>query len=82
MWHVKYNYERDNIDTKCPLRKTSEDAAEHVLECEKVKNFTSSKENREGELEEITEIYRKNKKKGELAVIKVQDQHRVIKESR
>ena len=57
MWQVKYNYKRDNIDTKCPLRKTSEDATEHVLECEKVKKFTSSKENSEGVLEEITEIY-------------------------
>ena len=30
--------------------------------------------------EEIREIYRKNKKKRELAVIKVQDQHKIIKE--
>ena len=35
--------------------------------------FTLSKENSNGEWEEITEIYRKNKKKRKLAVIKVQD---------
>ena len=43
--------------------------------------FTLSKENSNGEWEEITEIYRKNKKKRKLAVIKVQDQHKVSKES-
>ena len=35
-----------------------------------------------GEWEEITEIYSKNKKKRELAVIKIQDQERIIKESK
>ena len=36
---------------------------------------------REGEWEKITEIYRKNKNKREFAVIKIQDQHKIIKES-
>ena len=51
------------------IRRTTE----HVLECEKAKKFTFSKENSKEEWEEVTEIYRKNKKKRELAVIKVQD---------
>ena len=62
MWQVNCNYIRDNTDTKCPLCKKSEDTTEHVLECEKAKKFTLSKENSEGEWEEITEIYRKKKK--------------------
>ena len=73
MWQVNCNYKRDNTDTKCPLCKKSEDTTEHVLECEKAKKFTLSKENSKGEWEVITEIYRRNKKKRELAVIKVQD---------
>ena len=60
------NYKRDNNDT-----------TQHVLECEKAKKFTISKGDWE---QEITEIYRKNKKR-ELAVIKVQDQHKIIKKS-
>ena len=82
MWQVNCNYKRDNTDTKCPLCKKLEDTTEHVLECEKDKKFTLSKENSKGEWEEITEIYRKNKKKRELAVIKFQDQNKIIKESR
>ena len=39
-------------------------------------------ENTKGECEEITEIYRKNKKKREVTVIKVQDQNTIIKASR
>ena len=64
---------RDNTGTHCPLCKKSEDTTEHLLECEKAKKFTLSKENSKGEWEEITEIYRKNKKKRRLAVIIVQD---------
>ena len=64
---------RDNTDTHCPLCKKSEDTTEHLLECEKAKKFTLSNENSKGEWEEITEIYRKNKKKRRLAVIIVQD---------
>ena len=81
MWQVNCNYKRDNTDTKCPLCQKSEDTTEHVLECEKAKKFTLSKENSREEWEEITKIYRKNKKKREHAVIKVQDQHKIIKES-
>ena len=81
MWQVNCSYKRDNTHTKCPLCKKSEDTTEHVLECEEAKKFTLSKENSKGEWEEITDIYRKNKKKRELAVIKVQDQHKTIKES-
>ena len=67
------NYKRGDTDTKCPLCKRSKDTTEHLLECEKVKKFTLSKEKSKGEWEEITDIYRKNKKKRELAVTKVQD---------
>ena len=73
MWQVNCNYKRGNTDTKFPLCQKSEDTAEHMLECEKTKKFTLSKENSKGEWEEITEIYRKNEKKRELAVIKVND---------
>ena len=45
----------------------------HVLECEKAEKFTLSKENSREEWEEITKNYRKNKKKREHEVIKVQD---------
>ena len=69
IWQVSCKYERDNNDTKCPLCKKSQDTTEHVLECEKDKKFTLSKENNKGEWEEITQIYRKNKKKTELEVI-------------
>ena len=71
MWQVNCDYKRDNIDTKCLLRQKSEETTEHVLECEKAKKFTLNKENSQEEWEEITEIYRKNKKKRELAVIEV-----------
>ena len=47
MWQGNCNCKRDNIDTKCPLCKKSEDTREHVLECEKAKKFTLSKENSE-----------------------------------
>ena len=70
MWQVNCNYKRDNTDTKRPLCKILEDTTEHVLECEKDKKFTLNNKNSWGEWEEITEIYRKNKKKRELAVIK------------
>ena len=73
MWQVNCNYKRKNTDIKCPLCKKSEDTIEYVLEWERVKKFTLSKENSKGEWEEIIVIYRKNKKKGELEVIKVQD---------
>ena len=73
LWQLNCNYKRDNTDTKFPLCKKSEDTTEHLLECEKAKKFTLSKENSKGEWEEITEIYRKNKKKRELAIIKAQD---------
>ena len=69
MWQVNCNYKRDKIGTKCPLCQKSEHTNEHVLECEKAKKLTLSKE----EWEETTEIYRKTKKKRELRVIKVQD---------
>ena len=72
----------DNTDTKCPLYKKSEDTTEHVQECEKDKNFILSKENSKGEWEQIIKIYRKNKKKTELAAIKVHDLNKIIKESR
>ena len=39
-------------------------------------------ENSKREWEEITKIYRKNKKKRELAEINIQDQNKIIKESR
>ena len=55
------NYKRDNTDTKFPLCKKSEDTTEHVLECEKAKKLTPSKENskRMGEREEITGLHKK-----------------------
>ena len=82
MWQVNCNYKRDKTDTKCPRCKKSENTTEHVLECENAKKFTFSKEHSKGEWEEITEIYRKNKKNRELAEIKVQDQYKIIKENR
>ena len=80
MWQVNCNKKRDNSETKCPLCKKSEDITQHVLEYEKAKKFTLSKENSKGQWEEITEIYRE-KKKRQIAVIKFQDQHKVNKES-
>ena len=73
MWQVSCNYKRDNTDTKCPLCQKSEDTTEHLLGCEKDKKFTLSKEDSKGEWEEVTKIYRKNRKKRELAIIKVKD---------
>ena len=60
------------LQKRCLLCQKSEETTEHVLECEKAKKFTLNKENSKEEWEEITKIYRKNKKKRELAVIKVQ----------
>ena len=54
-----------------PLCKKSEDTTEHMLECEKAKKFTLSKENIKGEWVEITEIYKENRKNREVAVIKL-----------
>ena len=73
MWQANCNYKRDSTDTKCPIRNKSEETTEHVLECEKANKFTLSEENNKGEWEEITEVYRKNKKKRENAVIQVLD---------
>ena len=70
---MNFNYKRENTDTKCSLCKESEDTAEHVLECEKAITFTLNKENYKREREEITKIYRKNKKMREVAVIQVQN---------
>ena len=42
-----------------------------MLECEKAKKFTLSKENIKGEWVEITEIYKENRKNREVAVIKL-----------
>ena len=70
---MSYNYKRDNTNIKCLLCKKSEDTTEHVQECEKDKKFTLIKDNSNEEWEEITEVYRKNKKKREVAVIKVQN---------
>ena len=83
MWQVNCNCKRDNTDTKCPLCKKSEDTTEHVLECEKAKSSHLVKKtvSREVEWEKITEIYRKNKNKREFAPIKIQDQHKIIKEN-
>ena len=81
MWQVSCNIKRDNTDTQCPLCKKS-DTTGQVLECEKDKMFKLREESNKGEWAEITEIYRKIKKKRELAVIKVQDQNKITKESR
>ena len=62
MWQVRCNYKGDNTDTKCPLCKKIEDTTEHELECEKDKKFTLSKEDSKGEWEEVTKIYRKNRR--------------------
>ena len=75
MQHKNCNYQRNNTDTKCPLCEKLEDTTEHVLECEKANMFSLGKENKKGEWEEITEIYRKNK----VAVIMFQDQSIIIK---
>ena len=65
MWQVNCNFKRDNTNTKCPLCKIFR----RNLECQKASKFTLSKENSKGEWEELTDIYRKNKKR-EIAVIK------------
>ena len=44
-----------------------------TLQREKAGKFLLSKENNKREWEEIIEIYRKNKKKREIALVKVQD---------
>ena len=50
MWQVNCNYKRYNTDTKCPLYvknlKTLQSMS--MLECEKAKKFTLSKENIKG----------------------------------
>ena len=50
-----------------------------TLQREKAEKFLLSKENNKREWEEI---YRKNKKKREIALVKVQDQNKITKESR
>ena len=44
-----------------------------TLQSEKAEEFLLRKENNKREWEEMIEIYRKNKKKREVAVVKVQD---------
>ena len=46
--------------------------------CQNVEKIKSS---HKGEWKEITKIYRKNKKKKEVAGIQVQDQDKIIKEN-
>ena len=48
MRQVNWSYKKENTNTKCPLYEKSEDTKEHVVECEKAKNFTLSKENSKG----------------------------------
>lgn len=55
----------DTTDVKSSMTPQS------MLECQKVIKLTLSRENRKGEWEEILEIYRNNKNKKELAVIKL-----------
>ena len=71
MWQVNCNYKRNDTGTKCPLCKKSEDTKK--AESEKAEEFLLRKENNKREWEEMIEIYRKNKKKREVAVVKVQD---------
>ena len=68
-----FNCKRYSTDKKSPIHKKLEGTTEHVLECQKANKFTLSEENNNGEHEEITEFYRKNKKKRENAVVQVQD---------
>ena len=82
MWQVNCSYKRNNIDAICLLCEKLEGTTQHVLEYKKVKKFTLGEENSKREWVEITEIYRENKKKREVAVIQVQDQRKIIKESR
>ena len=53
-----------------------------TLQSEKAEEFLLRKENNKREWEEMIEIYRKNKKKREVAVVKVQDQNKIIKENK
>ena len=53
-----------------------------MLECAKANKFTLRKENSKEEWEEITEIYRNNKKKREVVVIQGQDENKIIKDSK
>ena len=80
MWQVNCNYKRNDTGTKCPLCKKSEDTKK--AESEKAEEFLLRKENNKREWEEMIEIYRKNKKKREVAVVKVQDQNKIIKENK
>ena len=61
MWQVNCNYKRGDTETKCPLCKKSKDSTEHVLECEKAKKFTLSKENSKGEWENNRDLWKKQK---------------------
>ena len=71
MWQMNCNYKMDNTDNKFSLCQKSEDTTDHVVKCENFNKFTFSKENSKGEWEEITENYRKNKKKREITLIQV-----------
>ena len=75
IWQVSCNNKRDNTNAKCPF-------------CQKIRgnnnmcqNVEKIKSSHKGEWKEITEIYRKNKKKKEVAGIQVQDQDKIIKEN-
>ena len=69
MWQVNCNYKKYNTDTKCPLCQKSEDTTEHVLECEKAKKFTLSKENnKNGKRWQI--FIEKTKRRENLQVLK------------
>ena len=72
MWQVNCNYKRDNTDIKCPLCQKSEDTHSMCWNVKKLKSSHLVKKTvrKNGKR---TEIYRKNKKKRKLAVIKVQD---------
>ena len=73
MWQVNCNYKSDNTGTKRPLYKNQKTLQSMCWNVKKLK----------GEWEEILEIFRKNKKKREVVVIKgLEYQNKIIKENR
>ena len=80
MWQVKATIKRIILTPTVHYVKNQKTLQSMCWNVKKL-NSSLSKENSQGEWKVITEIYRRNKKKRELAVIKVQDQHKIIKES-
>ena len=65
MWNTKCNHKRNESGTACPLCKTEEDNAEHIMVCQEGNNSHNLLHETEKDWEKIVAIYKNNKENRE-----------------